>query len=79
MIRFCDGPVKMKIVWEDKRMTRKEQIKNVVFDIGGVLADFRFKEVLEEKGLDGPMIKRVLKASVMNPYWGMFERGKRAT
>ena len=51
-------------------------IKNVVFDIGGVLADFRIKEFLASKGLDAPMIKRVLKASVMNPYWGKFERGE---
>ena len=51
-------------------------IQNVVFDIGGVLADFRIKEFLMEKGLDAPTIKRVLKASVMNPYWGKFERGE---
>ena len=51
-------------------------IKNIVFDIGGVLADFRIKEFLAEKGLDAPMIKRILKASVMNPYWGKFERGE---
>ena len=51
-------------------------IKTIVFDIGGVLADYRMKEFLMEKGLDGPMIKRVLKASVMNPYWGRFERGE---
>lgn len=31
-------------------------IKNIVFDIGGVLADFRIKEFLMEKGMDGPTI-----------------------
>ena len=51
-------------------------IKNIVFDIGGVLADFRIREFLREKGLDAPVIKRILKASVMNPYWGRFERGE---
>ena len=51
-------------------------IKNIIFDIGGVLADFRIREFLMEKGLDAPMIRRVLKASVMNPYWGRFERGE---
>lgn len=49
-------------------------IKNVVFDIGGVLADFRVIEFLGEKGFDGPMIKRILKATVMTPYWNQFER-----
>lgn len=49
-------------------------IKNIVFDIGNVLVDFRLKEFLAEKGFDAPMIKRLLKASVMNPYWEQFER-----
>lgn len=49
-------------------------IKNIVFDIGGVLADFPVMEFLGNKGFDGPMIKRILKASVMTPYWGQFER-----
>ena len=40
-------------------------IRNIVFDIGGVLADFRLMEFLTEKGFDGPMIKRILRASVM--------------
>lgn len=51
-------------------------IRNVVFDIGGVLADYRIMDFLQDKGLDAPVIRRVLKASVMNPYWGKFERGE---
>lgn len=51
-------------------------IHNIVFDIGGVLADYRIKEFLAEKGFDGTMIKRILKASVMSPFWGQFERGE---
>ncbi len=51
-------------------------VQNVVFDIGGVLADFRIKEFLAEKGFDGIMIKRILKASVLSPFWGRFERGE---
>ena len=49
-------------------------VKNVVFDIGGVLADFPVMEFLGNKGFDAGMIKRILKASVMTPYWEMFER-----
>ena len=49
-------------------------IKNTVFDIGGVLADFRVLEFLGSKGFEEDMIKRILKASVMTPYWEMFER-----
>lgn len=51
-------------------------IKNIVFDIGGVLADFRVLEFLGSKGFEGDMIKRILKASVMTPYWEMFERNE---
>lgn len=51
-------------------------IKNIVFDIGGVLADFDVKKFLGGKGFDGDMIRRILKASVMTPYWGRFERGE---
>lgn len=51
-------------------------IRNIVFDIGGVLADFRLKEFLAGKGFDMPMMKRLLKASVMSPYWEKFERGE---
>ena len=51
-------------------------IKNVVFDIGGVLADFRIFEFLAEKGFDRAMGKRILKATAMSPYWTAFERGE---
>lgn len=49
-------------------------IKNIVFDIGNVLADFRLVEFLTAKGYSPEIIKRILKASVMSPYWEAFER-----
>lgn len=51
-------------------------IKNIVFDIGGVLADFKIVEFLAAKGFDGVTIKRIIKASVLSPYWEQFERGE---
>jgi putative hydrolase of the HAD superfamily len=50
-------------------------IRNIVFDIGNVLADFRWKEFMQDKGYDEEMIKRIAKASVMTPYWDEFDRG----
>lgn len=50
-------------------------IKNIVFDIGNVLVDFRWREFLAEKGFDEPMMKRIIKASVASPYWDEFDRG----
>ena len=51
-------------------------IRSIVFDIGGVLADFRIKEFLADKGFDPVMIRRILKASLSSPFWGQFERGE---
>ncbi len=50
-------------------------IKNIVFDIGNVLTDFRWREFLQDKGFDGAMIERIARASVMSPYWNEFDRG----
>ncbi|MBR6380276.1 MAG: HAD family phosphatase [Lachnospiraceae bacterium] len=50
-------------------------IKNVVFDIGNVLADFRWREFLQDKGFDEAMITRIAKASALSPYWDEFDRG----
>ena len=54
----------------------KQKIRNIVFDIGGVLADFRLKEFLAEQGFTTDVIKRIVKASVLSPYWMQFERGE---
>ena len=31
---------------------------------------------MAEQGFSGDMIKRILKASIMSPYWEMFERSE---
>ena len=51
-------------------------VPNVVFDIGGVLADFRVMEFLADKGFDGQMSKRIVHAAVLSPAWERFERGE---
>ena len=50
-------------------------IKNVIFDIGNVLTDFRWKEFLEDKGFQGEMLERIAKASVLSPVWPELDRG----
>lgn len=50
-------------------------IRNIVFDIGNVLTDFRWKEFLEDKGFDESMIRRIAKASVESPLWKEIDRG----
>ena len=51
-------------------------IRNVIFDIGNVLTDFRWKEFLQDKGFDDAMIGRIAKASVMSPVWNELDRGE---
>lgn len=54
-------------------------IRNIVFDIGNVLTDFRWADFLRDKGFDEAMIKRIAKASVESPLWKEFDRGERTT
>ena len=50
-------------------------IRNLIFDIGNVLTDFRWKEFLQDKGFDEEMISRIAAVSVQNPLWCEFDRG----
>lgn len=51
-------------------------IRNIIFDIGNVLTDFRWREFLRDKGFDEEMIGRIARASVMSPFWNEFDRGE---
>lgn len=51
-------------------------IRNIIFDIGNVLADYRWKDFLRDKGFDDAMVDRIAKASVLSPYWNEFDRGE---
>jgi len=53
-------------------------IKNIIFDIGNVLTDFRWRDFLRDKGFDDAMIGRIAKASVENSLWKEFDRGELA-
>lgn len=50
-------------------------IKNIIFDIGNVLTDFRWKDFLRDKGFDDAMIKRIAKVSVKSHLWNEYDRG----
>ena len=50
-------------------------IRTIIFDIGNVLTDFRWKEFLEDKGFDEAMVKRIAKASVQSTVWNEIDRG----
>lgn len=55
---------------------RGKMIRNIVFDIGNVLTDFRWRDFLREKGFDEETIGRIARASVENPVWQEYDRGE---
>ncbi len=50
-------------------------IRNIVFDIGNVLTDFRWRGFLQDKGFQEEMVERIARASVMTPLWYEIDRG----
>ncbi|MGN0506161.1 MAG: HAD family hydrolase [Lachnospiraceae bacterium] len=51
-------------------------IKNIVFDIGNVLAHFRWQELLHDLGMTGEVFESVADATVRNTgMWNEFDRG----
>lgn len=51
------------------------EIRNIVFDIGNVLADYRWHDYLQDKGFSPEMIDRIARASTLSPAWGEYDRG----
>ena len=50
-------------------------IKNIIFDIGNVLTNYRWREFLEDKGFDEAMIDRIAEATVNSSVWCEYDRG----
>lgn len=50
-------------------------IKNIVFDIGNVLAKFNWREFFASFDLDEDIYERVAKATVLDDDWNEFDRG----
>ena len=50
-------------------------IKNIVFDIGNVLAAFRWKEYIAELGIEGETADRLARATTLNRMWLEIDRG----
>ena len=50
-------------------------IKSVIFDMGNVLIEFRWRKLFEEMGLTGEKFEKMAKATVLDPVWNEFDRG----
>ena len=60
-------------------MLRKDgrmiMIRNIIFDIGQVLADFQWREYIKDLGYNAEISERIAKATVLSPYWNEVDRG----
>lgn len=50
-------------------------IRNIIFDIGNVLTDFRWRGFLFDKGFDEAMVDRIADATVRSDVWCEYDRG----
>ena len=51
-------------------------IKNIIFDVGKVLVEVRWQEVMRELGLDEATVELVANATVCSSTWGEYDRSK---
>ena len=50
-------------------------VNSVIFDIGMVLVNFCWQELLSDLGFEGEVYERVADATARNPLWTEFDRG----
>lgn len=50
-------------------------INTIIFDMGNVLIDFRWRELYREMGLEGAEFDRMAAATTLSPFWNEFDRG----
>lgn len=50
-------------------------IKNVIFDIGNVLTNYRPHDFMADMGYSEEEITRLMRATTLNPSWGEYDRG----
>ena len=66
--------------WKGETMEQEKKIstgaiRTVVFDIGGVLVGFDFKEFIAGKGCDEAKTERIIADTVKSPWWKEYDRG----
>jgi len=54
-------------------------INTIIFDIGMVLVDFCWQDMLKNLGLEGESFEKVADATMRNPLWQDFDRGTWST
>lgn len=50
-------------------------INTIIFDMGNVLVDFRWRALFKELGLEGEDFDKMAGATTLNSFWNEFDRG----
>lgn len=50
-------------------------IKNIIFDIGNVLAEFAWRDYYKSFGYEQEILERLAKATTLSPWWNEYDRG----
>lgn len=53
-----------------------KMIKNIIFDIGNVLAAFGWKEYFKGFGYEEALLERLAQATTLSPCWNEYDRGE---
>ena len=51
------------------------EIKNVVFDLGGVMINYNPRQYVADMGLEGTLAEEVCNAIFLDPVWADMDRG----
>lgn len=62
--------LRQKLTFKDKTV-----VKNIIFDIGNVLVAFGYEAYFKKFGIEGDMLKRIIRATVGNEAWNEIDRG----
>lgn len=52
-------------------------IKNIIFDVGNVLVQVRWNEVMKELGFEGKLLQKVSDATVYSATWSEYDRSSK--
>lgn len=56
-------------------MKKCDGIKNIIFDVGNVLVDFRYRDYMKELGFSDSLCKEIEDNIVTNELWNEFDKG----
>ena len=54
----------------------KPEIKNIIFDVGDVLIDFRYEDYMRDLGFSEDVIRLFVENMIISDHWGKLDKGE---